>query len=92
MPVTVVIARTDFTIVLTIMSIIHCLIITVPSGRLKYIILPLFQTLMSHLWFGKSLKEAIAAPVVFVDSKNALRFEANFDKVLYYIQCIYLTE
>ncbi|KAF0022287.1 hypothetical protein F2P81_025463 [Scophthalmus maximus] len=38
------------------------------------------STLMSHLWFGKSLKEAIAAPVVFVDSKNALRFEANFDK------------
>ncbi|XP_053276987.1 gamma-glutamyltransferase 5a [Pleuronectes platessa] len=38
------------------------------------------STLMNHLWFGKSLKEAIAAPVVFIDSKNALRFESNFDK------------
>ncbi|XP_071765602.1 gamma-glutamyltransferase 5a isoform X2 [Centroberyx gerrardi] len=38
--------------------------------------------LMNHLWFGKSLEEAIAAPVVFVDSKNALKFESNFDKVV----------
>ncbi|XP_070689808.1 gamma-glutamyltransferase 5a [Pempheris klunzingeri] len=38
------------------------------------------STLMNHLWFGKSLKEAIAAPVVFVDSENALKFESKFDK------------
>uniref|UniRef100_A0A3B4T3J4 Gamma-glutamyltransferase 5a n=1 Tax=Seriola dumerili TaxID=41447 RepID=A0A3B4T3J4_SERDU len=38
------------------------------------------STLMNHLWFGKSLKEAIASPVVFVDSQNALKFEPNFDK------------
>ncbi|KAM9857825.1 gamma-glutamyltransferase 5a [Aulostomus maculatus] len=38
------------------------------------------STLMNHLWFGKSLKEAIAAPVVFVDSQNALMFESHFDK------------
>uniref|UniRef100_A0A3Q1J5P1 Uncharacterized protein n=1 Tax=Anabas testudineus TaxID=64144 RepID=A0A3Q1J5P1_ANATE len=38
------------------------------------------STLMNHLWFGKSLKEAIAAPVVFVDSQSALKFEPNFDK------------
>ncbi|XP_040011096.1 gamma-glutamyltransferase 5a isoform X2 [Xiphias gladius] len=37
------------------------------------------STLMNHLWFGKSLKEAIAAPVVFVDSQNALKFEPKFD-------------
>lgn len=36
---------------------------------------------MNHLWFGKTLKEAIAAPVVFVDSQNSLKFEPNFDKV-----------
>ncbi|XP_028823977.1 glutathione hydrolase 5 proenzyme-like isoform X2 [Denticeps clupeoides] len=36
-------------------------------------------TIMNHLWFGKSLEEAISAPVVFVDSKNALNFEPNFD-------------
>ncbi|XP_008274899.1 gamma-glutamyltransferase 5a [Stegastes partitus] len=38
------------------------------------------STLMNHLWFGKSLKEAIATPVVFVDSKNAVKFEPGFDK------------
>ncbi|XP_029999937.1 gamma-glutamyltransferase 5a isoform X1 [Sphaeramia orbicularis] len=38
------------------------------------------STLMNHLWFGKSLKEAIAAPVVFVNSTNAVRFESHFDK------------
>ncbi|XP_040928170.1 gamma-glutamyltransferase 5a isoform X2 [Betta splendens] len=36
--------------------------------------------LINHLWFGKSLKEAIAAPVVFVDAQNALKFEPAFDK------------
>ena len=36
---------------------------------------------MNHIWFGKSLEESIAAPIVFVDSGNALKFEPNFDKV-----------
>uniref|UniRef100_A0A3Q1FN03 Gamma-glutamyltransferase 5a n=1 Tax=Acanthochromis polyacanthus TaxID=80966 RepID=A0A3Q1FN03_9TELE len=38
------------------------------------------STLMNHLWFGKSLKEAIAAPVVYVDSESAVYFEPGFDK------------
>ncbi|GAA6220814.1 gamma-glutamyltransferase 5-like [Lates japonicus] len=38
------------------------------------------STLMNHLWFGKSLKDAIDTPVVYVDSQNALKFEPNFDK------------
>ncbi|XP_070760445.1 gamma-glutamyltransferase 5a [Enoplosus armatus] len=38
------------------------------------------SALMNHLWFGKSLKEAIAAPVVYVDSQNAVKFEPKFDK------------
>ncbi|XP_030593572.1 glutathione hydrolase 5 proenzyme-like isoform X2 [Archocentrus centrarchus] len=38
--------------------------------------------LMNHLWFGKSLKEAIDTPVVFVNSKNAVEFETNFEKDL----------
>ncbi|XP_074526059.1 gamma-glutamyltransferase 5a [Halichoeres trimaculatus] len=38
------------------------------------------STLMNHLWFGKSLEEAIAAPVVFVDSENTVKFEPRFDK------------
>lgn len=38
------------------------------------------SALMNHLWFGKSLKEAIDSPVVFVDSQNMPKFEPNFDK------------
>ncbi|XP_067377420.1 gamma-glutamyltransferase 5a isoform X2 [Channa argus] len=38
------------------------------------------SAIMNHLWFGKSLKDAIAAPVVFVDAQNALKFEPKFDK------------
>ncbi|XP_041856660.1 gamma-glutamyltransferase 5a [Melanotaenia boesemani] len=37
------------------------------------------SALINHLWFGKSLKDAIAAPVVFVDSQNAVKFEPGFD-------------
>ncbi|XP_059906033.1 glutathione hydrolase 5 proenzyme [Gadus macrocephalus] len=36
--------------------------------------------LMNHLWLGMSLQEAIAAPVVFVDSKNGLQFGPGFDE------------
>uniref|UniRef100_A0A8P4KEF1 Gamma-glutamyltransferase 5 n=1 Tax=Dicentrarchus labrax TaxID=13489 RepID=A0A8P4KEF1_DICLA len=50
------------------------------SGRLQRIVLFLFQALMNHLWFGKSLKEAIDAPVVFVNSSNTVEFENGFDK------------
>lgn len=35
---------------------------------------------MNHLWFGKSLKEAIASPVVYVDSENTVKFEPKFDE------------
>ncbi|KAL6456220.1 hypothetical protein MHYP_G00347620 [Metynnis hypsauchen] len=37
--------------------------------------------LMNYLWLEKSpsLNTAIAAPVVYVDSENALQFEKNFD-------------
>ncbi|CAJ1068115.1 gamma-glutamyltransferase 5a [Xyrichtys novacula] len=38
------------------------------------------STLMNHLWFGRSLKEAIATPVVYVDSENSVKFEPKFDK------------
>lgn len=38
------------------------------------------SALINHLWFGKSLKEAIATPVVYVDSENAVKFEPSFDK------------
>ncbi|KAG8012235.1 Glutathione hydrolase 5 proenzyme [Nibea albiflora] len=38
------------------------------------------SALMNHLWFGKSLEEAIAAPVVFVTSDNSAQFESKFDQ------------
>ncbi|XP_054612925.1 glutathione hydrolase 5 proenzyme isoform X2 [Dunckerocampus dactyliophorus] len=37
-------------------------------------------SLINHLWLGMSLKEAIAAPILFVDSKNKVNFEQDFDK------------
>ncbi|XP_036434065.1 glutathione hydrolase 5 proenzyme-like [Colossoma macropomum] len=38
------------------------------------------MALMNYLWFGNSLKHSIAEPVVFVDSKNRLSFETDFDE------------
>lgn len=77
---TVVETRAVFTSVSTIL-IIHFLINLFSSDRLQYHIYFLFQTLINHLWFRKSLKEAINAPVVYVDSKNTVKFETEFDKV-----------
>lgn len=38
------------------------------------------STVMNHLWFGKSLKEAINSPVVFVSAQNQPKFEGKFDQ------------
>ncbi|KAL0965619.1 hypothetical protein UPYG_G00283610 [Umbra pygmaea] len=37
-------------------------------------------SIMNHLWLGKSLKDAIAAPVVFVNGNGDVNFEPNFDQ------------
>nr|XP_046231785.1 glutathione hydrolase 5 proenzyme [Scatophagus argus] len=37
-------------------------------------------SIMNRLWLRMTLKESIAAPIVFVDSKNNVYFEPNFDK------------
>ncbi|XP_066500105.1 glutathione hydrolase 5 proenzyme-like [Hoplias malabaricus] len=37
-------------------------------------------TLMNHLWFGKSLKDSISAPVVHLYPDNTLFFEPDFNK------------
>lgn len=42
------------------------------------------QTLMHHLWLGENLKDAIAAPVLFVDSQTGLTFEPKFDEVRHF--------
>lgn len=39
------------------------------------------QAVMNHLWLGMSLEDAVAKPIVFVDSKNSVNFEPGFDKV-----------
>uniref|UniRef100_A0A3Q0QRT4 Gamma-glutamyltransferase 5a n=1 Tax=Amphilophus citrinellus TaxID=61819 RepID=A0A3Q0QRT4_AMPCI len=49
----------------------------ITTGMHLYLIHP---AIMNHLWFGKSLEEAIDTPVVFVDSKNAVKFEPKFEK------------
>ncbi|XP_012673199.2 gamma-glutamyltransferase 5a [Clupea harengus] len=56
----------------------HTMVVGGSGGSM--IITGMALTIMNHLWMGKSLKDAISAPVVFVDSKNALNFEPNFDK------------
>ncbi|XP_035511158.1 glutathione hydrolase 5 proenzyme-like [Morone saxatilis] len=38
------------------------------------------SVLINHLWFGKSLKQAIKAPVVFVNSDNEVEYEKDFDE------------
>uniref|UniRef100_A0A3P9ATX6 Glutathione hydrolase n=1 Tax=Maylandia zebra TaxID=106582 RepID=A0A3P9ATX6_9CICH len=38
------------------------------------------SALMNHLWFGKSLKEAIITPVVLVDSKSEVKPEPKLEK------------
>lgn len=38
------------------------------------------SALMNHLWFGKSLMEAIDSPVVFVNAQNQPQFEGKFDQ------------
>ncbi|XP_061555204.1 glutathione hydrolase 5 proenzyme-like [Phycodurus eques] len=37
-------------------------------------------SVINHLWLGMSLKEAIDAPIVFVDSKNNVNFPPEFDQ------------
>lgn len=36
---------------------------------------------MNRLWLKMSLKDAIAAPIVYVDSENNVKFERGFDQV-----------
>lgn len=49
------------------------------------------QTIMNHLWLGMTLKDAIARPIVYVDSKNNVNFERGFDKVKKLHQRFYST-
>lgn len=43
----------------------------------------LLQSIINHLWLGMSLQDAIAAPIVFVDSENTVNFEKGFEKVTF---------
>ncbi|KAL6096945.1 ggt5 [Pungitius sinensis] len=38
------------------------------------------MSMMNRLWLGMSLKDAIAAPIVFVESSNSVNYEPGFDK------------
>ncbi|CAK6959430.1 glutathione hydrolase 5 proenzyme isoform X2 [Scomber scombrus] len=39
-------------------------------------------SIINHLWLGMNLKDAIDAPIVFVDSKNNVNFETGFDETV----------
>lgn len=39
------------------------------------------QAIMNRLWLKMSLEDAIAAPIVFVDSENNVKLERGFDEV-----------
>lgn len=36
---------------------------------------------MNRLWLKMTLKDAIAMPIVYVDSENNVNFESGFDEV-----------
>ncbi|XP_075881736.1 gamma-glutamyltransferase 5a isoform X2 [Nelusetta ayraudi] len=38
------------------------------------------SALMNYLWFGKSLPDAIAAPILFVDGRTVIKGEPGFDE------------
>ncbi|KAG7223987.1 hypothetical protein INR49_015244 [Caranx melampygus] len=38
------------------------------------------STIINRLWLGMNLEDAIAAPIVYVDSSNNVNFERGFDK------------
>uniref|UniRef100_A0A3Q3AFU2 Gamma-glutamyltransferase 5a n=1 Tax=Kryptolebias marmoratus TaxID=37003 RepID=A0A3Q3AFU2_KRYMA len=46
-----------------------------------FIMTAMASTLINHLWFKKSLKEAIDDPVIFVDPEDKVIFEPKWDKV-----------
>ncbi|XP_035247681.1 glutathione hydrolase 5 proenzyme [Anguilla anguilla] len=39
-------------------------------------------TIMNHVWFGKSLHDAVSAPLLYVDANNDLNFESGFNERL----------
>ncbi|XP_053359275.1 gamma-glutamyltransferase 5a isoform X1 [Clarias gariepinus] len=56
----------------------HTLVIGASGGSM--ITTGMATVLMNYLWLGKTLRESIASPVVYVDGKNELAFEKTFDQ------------
>uniref|UniRef100_A0A3B5LLL5 Gamma-glutamyltransferase 5a n=1 Tax=Xiphophorus couchianus TaxID=32473 RepID=A0A3B5LLL5_9TELE len=56
--------------------------LVIGAGGGRWITTGLASVLINHLWFGKSLKEAIDTPVVYVDSQNTVKFESSLHKVM----------
>ncbi|XP_027888998.1 glutathione hydrolase 5 proenzyme-like [Xiphophorus couchianus] len=54
--------------------------LVIGAGGGRWITTGLASVLINHLWFGKSLKEAIDTPVVYVDSQNTVKFESSLHK------------
>lgn len=43
---------------------------------------------MNHLWLGMSLEDAIAQPIVFVNSANDVNFEPGFNEVKHLLSSV----
>ncbi|KAF5895822.1 gamma-glutamyltransferase 5-like, partial [Clarias magur] len=56
----------------------HTLVIGGSGGSM--ITTGMATVLMNYLWLGKTLRESITSPVVYVDGKNELAFERTFDQ------------
>uniref|UniRef100_A0A3Q3AVW6 Gamma-glutamyltransferase 5a n=1 Tax=Kryptolebias marmoratus TaxID=37003 RepID=A0A3Q3AVW6_KRYMA len=55
--------------------------LVIGASGASFITTAMASTLINHLWFKKSLKEAIDDPVIFVDPEDKVIFEPKWDKV-----------
>uniref|UniRef100_A0A3Q3AHZ1 Glutathione hydrolase n=1 Tax=Kryptolebias marmoratus TaxID=37003 RepID=A0A3Q3AHZ1_KRYMA len=55
--------------------------LVIGASGASFITTAMASTLINHLWFKKSLKEAIDDPVIFVDPEDKVMFEPKWDKV-----------
>ncbi|XP_017322381.1 gamma-glutamyltransferase 5a [Ictalurus punctatus] len=62
----------------------HTLVIGASGGSM--ITTGMATALMNYLWLGKTLKESINTPVVYVDGKNQLSFENTHEDVIKALQ------
>ncbi len=65
----------------TQLNSIRVLVCLSPSLFADMVLFLFSQSIMNRLWLGMNLTDAIAAPIVYVDSSNNVIFEPGFSKV-----------